>query len=414
MNESFQTIGYLIPEFPGQTHVFFWREQQALHELGIKTTLISTRLPPSGLLSHVWSQTAQAETTYLFPFSPKDFLMAFAACLTCGYSGFRRCLTTITNAECISLTQRLRMFAMILVAGKLVRLSRINNFAHIHVHSCADSANIALLAHQLSRLSYSLTLHGPLIDYGFNQKQKWQFARFGVVITQQLYDDIHQSLNGYLPSSIAIAPMGVNLETFVRTYPYVPWQFSQTCFLFSCGRLNPCKGHAYLLQAVVLLKNKGIDVKLDIAGEDEHGGSGYHQNLQALIVELKLSDSVRLLGAVSEQVIREGIENSHAFVLASLNEPLGVAIMEAMAMEVPVVIARSKGVQELIDDQLDGILVEPKNAEAIANGIEKVLGNRDFALALSKAARKKIIEQFSHKRSAEVIALNLRQNLVHK
>lgn len=61
------------------------------------------------------------------------------------------------------------------------------------------------------------------------------------------------------------------------------------------------------------------------------------------------------MGAVAESRIREGLEKCHCFVLASRQEPLGVAIMEAMPMEVPVIVTRDGGVTELVEDSFDGI-----------------------------------------------------------
>ena len=60
-------IGFFIPEFPGQTHIFLWRERQALAELGVEADLISTRPPPRAVASHSWAAEAQAQTRYLLP-----------------------------------------------------------------------------------------------------------------------------------------------------------------------------------------------------------------------------------------------------------------------------------------------------------------------------------------------------------
>src|SRR5688572_8466686 len=69
-------IGYLIPEFPGQTHSFIWRERRHLTEMGIDTALISTRPPPREIISHTWSDAAQRQTTYLAPMSAKEVTLA--------------------------------------------------------------------------------------------------------------------------------------------------------------------------------------------------------------------------------------------------------------------------------------------------------------------------------------------------
>jgi hypothetical protein len=67
-------IAYLIPEFPGQTHIFFWRERQALQRLGIGTHVVSTRRPPKAIVSHTWAENAASETFYLTEMRRHDIL----------------------------------------------------------------------------------------------------------------------------------------------------------------------------------------------------------------------------------------------------------------------------------------------------------------------------------------------------
>ena len=203
---------------------------------------------------------------------------------------------------------------------------------------------------------------------------------------------------------VEIAPMGVDLSRCHRKTPYSPWNGSDACQIFSCGRLNRCKGHADLIAAIDILRKRGFNVELQIAGEDEEGGSGYRLDLEKLIEQLGLKSCVSLLGAVSEDTVNESLEKAQVFVLASWHEPLGVAIMEAMAMEMPVVVTGSGGVKELIDDGIDGLLVAPQDPEQLAEVLAQVLQNPELALSLSQQSRKKIIAKFSHRRSAETLA----------
>jgi glycosyltransferase involved in cell wall biosynthesis len=107
---------------------------------------------------------------------------------------------------------------------------------------------------------------------------------------------------------------------------------------------------------------------------------------------------------VSENTVNESLEKAQVFALASWHEPLGVAIMEAMAMEMPVVVTGSGGVKELIDDGIDGLLVEPEAPEQLADAIANLLQNPELALSISQESRKKIMAKFSHGRSAETLA----------
>lgn len=397
-------IGYLIPEFPGQTHMFLWRERQVLASNGVETALVSTRPASRAIASHEWSREAEKLTTYLTPFTTMDLLRSLVAVVKAGPAAIGECLRIVARAKDVPLSKKLRLAALIVIAGKLVNISKAGGWTHIHVHSCADAANIALFASILGKLSYSLTLHGPTLEgYGANQAQKWQHASFGLAVSQKLLDDLKAKLPGSLPERLSMAPMGVNLDVIKREAPYVPWQ-SGPCRLFSCGRLNVIKGHNFLIETVAMLKARGIDVRLQIAGEDEQGGSGYHRELDRLIAEKGLSDSVELLGAVSEDRIRQGLEEAHMFVLASLNEGTPVAVMEAMAMSMPVVVTDVGANAELIQQGVNGLLVEQQKPKEMADEIERVLRNPKLSMQLSQASRPRIAEAYNHHRSADALA----------
>ena len=88
-------IGYLIPEFPGQTHIFFWREMRALQALGVEVETVSTRRPPAGIVCHAWSKEAMDRTHYLFPPSPVALVRSLATMAMSGPRAWGRCLSTI-------------------------------------------------------------------------------------------------------------------------------------------------------------------------------------------------------------------------------------------------------------------------------------------------------------------------------
>ena len=125
--------------------------------------------------------------------------------------------------------------------------------------------------------------------------------------------------------------------------------------------------------------------RLEIAGEDELGGGGYHKELAAEIKQAGLDGVVTLLGAVSEERVLKGLEEAHVFSLASLAEPLGVAIMEAMALGTPVAVTGAGGVPELVRDGRDGLLVPPADPTAMADAIERIARDGNLAAELANA-----------------------------
>lgn len=163
MRDEGKKNGYFIPQFPGQTHIFFWRERQFLAELGIETDLVSTQ-PPRELISHVWAEEAIKNTVYLFPFSGKDFINSFVEVLKSDPAAWWQCLAVIAKARDTSLSEKVKLLAMVLVAGKLAGLTRTKSWSHIHVQSCAKTANITLFNSILTGCTYSMTILGPTLE----------------------------------------------------------------------------------------------------------------------------------------------------------------------------------------------------------------------------------------------------------
>lgn len=398
-------IGFFIPEFPGQTHIFLWRERQALAELGVEAQLVSTRRPPRAIASHSWAAEAQGQTRYLMPVSGPA-LAGILAELLRAPAGTLRALGALLRAEAPGgPKQRLRLLALLAMGAQLKRIAREGGWTHVHVHSCADSANIAMFAERLGGPGYSLTLHGPTLDgYGPNQRQKWRHARFATIISRLLMGVAQRDIGSDLPPVVNIAPMGVDLTQIRRSTPWQPPAPGAPLRIFSCGRLNAVKGHDHLIETVRLLRAQGIDARLEIAGEDEQGGSGYHRQIDALIAEKGLGDAVTLLGAVGEARVREGLENAHVFALASLNEGIAVAIMEAMAMEMPVVVTDVGGNHELITSGRDAILVPAEAPAAMAAEIARLHADPEEARRLAQASRARVAADFHHRRSAQAVA----------
>lgn len=404
-------IGFFIPEFPGQTHIFLWRERQALAELGVKGCLISTRPPPRKVASHSWAAEAQSQTRYLMPLSGGGMGIV-TEFLRSGPVGWARGIAAALTAEAPGLKGRARMLALLAMGARLKRIAREQGWTHVHVHSCADSLNIAMLAERLGGPSYSLTLHGPTLEgYGPNQRQKWRHARFATIISRLLTGVAQREIGPDLPAVVNLAPMGVDLAQIRRAAPWQPPAAGAPLRIFSCGRLNAVKGHDHLIRSVELLRARGIDARLEIAGEDEQGGSGYHRHLDALIAEKGLTGIVTLLGAVSEDRVREGLETADVFALASLNEGISVAIMEAMAMEMPVVVTDVGGNSELITSGRDAILVPAEAPEIMADELAGLVADPGYALRLAQASRARVAQDFHHRRSAEAVADGLARTL---
>jgi colanic acid/amylovoran biosynthesis glycosyltransferase len=403
MRCKLKKIGYLVPEFPGQTHNFFWREIGALKELGVDVQLYSTRRPPLGLQSTTWGRQASSETIYLHPLSPLEMLRILwivassPSRIISAFSAWRDSSSKLLDGE-----SKARLFALMILGLWLGHQIKKNGMKHLHVHSCADAANIALFAQRTFGVNYSMTLHNPISIWGGNQENKWKHALFGIIITDWIRKDLDLKLGPFLPKALYLAPMGVDVAKFQRSSAYIP-RGDEDLRVFSCARLNPAKGFSVLLNSIAEVNRSGLKTTLTIAGEDDEGGTGYRKEIEQLIVALEIKDCVHLLGSVSEERVKQELELAHVFVLASLEEPLGVAIMEAMSMEVPVISTNAGGVPALLAND-HGIMVPPGNVSALAEAISSIGLDQEKATALSKKGRALIAEKYHHQLSAKIIS----------
>lgn len=393
-----QRIAILIPAFPGQTHSFFWREIEALERRhGVQSQIISTRLPPRPV-QHDWVEKAQA--MQLYPMTRAEVASAVAR-LPLALPKL------VGDPEIRRLLRQGKIWALVLVALKLERVCRRLGLKHMHVHFCANFALIAALCHRISGIPYSLTLHGPIGDYGPEQPLKWRYARFVFVITETVASQI-AALMPDMMSKVEVVPMGVNVDHFRP--PVIPRTERPDPFVwFCCGRLDPVKGHDTLIRAAVLLQERLPDQPfvIRIAGEDKQGGTGYREDLEGMIAEAGLVGIVQLLGSVTENEVRSGLQAAAGFVLASRAEPLGVAYMEAMACGLPVIGTDGGGVRELIDPDRTGILVPPESPEALASAMIRLMKDANLRTALGSAARQHVEQRFLSHRSADALAAAL-------
>jgi glycosyltransferase involved in cell wall biosynthesis len=398
-------IGYFVPEFPAQTHIFFWREVSALRELGIDVVLISTRKPAERTIAHAWATQVMASTQYLLHSGLIDWLKAFGLLLRSIVRRQPWVLAALCDAEYRTVGSRLGLYLSAMVGARLASFAKENQLTHIHVGSCGRSAEIAAIGSTIGDFTYSLSMLGPSFStYGNQHLLKWRRASFALFQSRSLLQEGRDRLGLNLPPLHAVAPVGVDTGRMVRATPYVPWQPGSPCFLYSCGRLNPVKGHEDVIDAVCMLRDRGIDARLTIGGEDEQGGSGYRRVIEAHIERRTASAFVTLLGAVSEDRNRSEYERAHVYVMGSHDEAAGaVAAMEAMAMQTPVVMCRAGATAELISNGEDGILTDPRSPSQLADAVERVLRMPSLAEGLRDAGRRKIVSSYSHRISADAI-----------
>lgn len=161
-------------------------------------------------------------------------------------------------------------------------------------------------------------------------------------------------------------------------------------YLLTACRLVEKKGLDTLVEAVGLLRDRGLTLRLLIAGE----GSA-RKRVEDLVAGLGLSDAIQLLGYLGRDRLKDYLHASDVFVLSSREvvdprtglrdaETMGRVLCEAAACGLPVVTTASGGIPSVIDDGWNGLLAEPGSAKDFAAKIEMILQDKELGLILGR------------------------------
>lgn len=385
-------VAYLVPEWPSQTHAFFHRELSALRGLGDTVFLFSTRRPPDDACRHDFAVEARATTHYVFP--PR--VVTAAAELARRPVGAAKALAYVATLSETSPKGRARLVALLACAADLVARAEELGVEHLHVHSCADAAHLAVMVHLLSpKISYSLTLHGDLPVYGVDHAKKMERAAFVSAVTRPLQKQIVEATS-LREARVPVITMGVDTDRF--SPPASRSTEEGVLRLLTVARLNPTKGHVHALEAVRRVRAKGLDVRYTIAGSGPH-----EAEVRAAIAERGLGAAVEMLGSIGEDEVLSRLRASDAFVLSSfgLGEAAPVSVMEAMATGLPVICSLIGGTGDMISDGVDGFLVPQQDEDALADRIERLARDVPLRASIGAAARRRAVDVFDYRKTAK-------------
>ncbi len=180
---------------------------------------------------------------------------------------------------------------------------------------------------------------------------------------------------------VEIIPNGIDLERFKGLEPVAHRGF----LVMTVARLEKVKGVRFLIEASKKLNSSIPGFKLVVVG-----GGSQRKNLEKLASDLGLGEKVKFTGPLPSEKIPSCLALADCFVLPSLSEGFGIAILEAQAAGVPVVASRIGGITDIIQEGETGLLAEPGKVQDIVGGVLKVHSDRAFSQNLAKRAKIKL------------------------
>jgi glycosyltransferase involved in cell wall biosynthesis len=176
-----------------------------------------------------------------------------------------------------------------------------------------------------------------------------------------------------------IVPNGVDTEKFK---PSAAPASGGPLRLLCVGRLIERKGQHHLIAAVKRLVDEGLDVTLDLIGTGDAQAAN-----QAQVARLGLGDRVRFHGYVPREKIVEAYGAADLFVLPSYNEGMSVALLEAMASGLAVIVTPTGGTPELVEDGVDGRVFPWADVDILSNHLRQLIQDRSQVRRMGAAAR---------------------------
>jgi glycosyltransferase involved in cell wall biosynthesis len=196
----------------------------------------------------------------------------------------------------------------------------------------------------------------------------------------------------------------INIDLFKFRHSIISFNSSKKWIIITNGRLTSLKGYIFAFLALKKLKQLKVEFEYHIIGEGPE-----KDNTLFYIERLGLKENVKLMGTMSSDDVKVKLSESDIYLSCSLNEGISNAVMEAMAVGVPVISTSVNGMPELVFDGITGILVEPFCAEPITEAILKIARDNKFRMDIVNNARKLIEKEFHLGRLGEVFDAEYRR-----
>ncbi|MFQ5449581.1 MAG: glycosyltransferase family 4 protein [Nitrospinaceae bacterium] len=288
-------------------------------------------------------------------------------------------------------------------AGSLAAVVQFSGITHLHTHYANEPAGVAELVYHLTGIPFSISTHAKDIYLSSKESLRRKMSRSRFIVTCTEFN------KRYLRSIATCKTPIVKVYHGLFTDKFKPERNDgnggpphEVPLILSVGRFRKKKGFPTLLQACRWLKDEGIDFRCKIVGFGPEKDS-----LDRWIETLSIGDKVQLEGKMVHEELIGLYRKADLFVLPCQVDEEGDrdgipnVIMEAMAMEIPVISTTVSGIPELIDHEKTGILVPPKDPGALKSAMKHLLGQPTLRQNLGFAGRRRIVHYFDAKHHIE-------------
>ncbi len=288
--------------------------------------------------------------------------------------------------------------------GKFIARSQLDI---IHCHLSRDIATV-VPAMKLSMTEVPIVLTRGM-GSGVNKKDPLhQFTYGNLSLVIAVSSVIHRNIletTPMTPERVVTVPCGIDTSYFSparasgealrREFGYD----KDTLVVGFVGRFSPGKGHEELLKAAAIICKQRPQARFLVVGQASHGEQAYEQQIRKMHAEMRLEQVMKFAGYRKD--VPEVMASFDLLAFPSHAEAFGLVLTEAMAMERAVVASSSDGVLDIVVGEETGLLVPPKDAERLAEGIVRLIDDPALRERLGKAGRHRVLELFDQKKQVD-------------
>ncbi|MBA3739620.1 MAG: glycosyltransferase [Chloroflexi bacterium] len=393
-------VAYLMSRFPKISETFILYEIVALEELGFRIEIFplvrerepvqhheAERLAAGAHDVSLFSRAVLRAQLHWLRRSPRRYLAAWGSALRGNFRSPRFLV---------------RALAVVPLAATFARRMDASAVEHIHAHWATHPALAAYIASRLTGIPYSFTAHAhdiyverPMLE------EKIRRAAFVVTISDFNRRFLEKLYGRLAAQRVVVVHCGTDTSLF---HP-PPSRASGPWTIVCIASLQPQKGQSFLIEACRRLVVEGVDLRCIFIGDGET-----RPLLKAQIRDAGLEDRLELIGSQPRHRVVELLGAAHVVAQPSIVLPNGkmegipVALMEALAMERPVVASAISGISELVEDGVTGILVPPQDSARLADALRRLYRQPELGARLGRAGRQRVVNDFDLTRSARALA----------
>lgn len=272
-------------------------------------------------------------------------------------------------------------------------------FDLIHAHVAVPNGAAGVIAARHYGVPLVLTVHGADVNVTLARSpalrklvvQTCNASDTTITVSTRLATELEEA--GVRPGLLEVVPNGIDPDEMGQVTP--AGELAAGRWVLAAGNLVNSKGYDDLIRAVSLLAPAYEDVRVAIVGSGPERG-----RLERLARELRLKERVHFYGKQPPDRLHRLMAAADVFVLPSWREGFGIVYLEAMALGRPVIGCRGQGISDVIEDGVNGLLVEPRHPDGLAAAIRKVLDGSDSAREMGKKAQELVMAVYTWQVSA--------------